>query len=283
MNIRNIPQRLTRKAILAAPSLVAWSHHRLELTMKRSREMAEGFLNTGLTASELEEFTLWCYQTNYHPNKGYSQKLFDWEIRCWDQHLTNCRKVLVLAAGRGREVSHLDSRGIDVWATEPNYAASKACEAVLKNKAKLSNATFREFALHGPAIWSPSDVLPEFDAVIVGWGSLSHCFGTELRRDLFRQIARLCPKGPILASFWTQDSGSGPKRGRAFDAGLKIGHWTNVVTRQDSDEHLHRFFAPHLGVALAFEKAELDELADIANREVIEVSKPGTYPHVVMR
>ena len=165
--------------------------------------MAEGFLNTGLTASELEEFTLWCYRTNYHPHLGYSQKLFDWEIRCWDTYLDDCRKILVLAAGRGREVGHLKSS----WATEPSLVAFKACEAVLKDEARLSHATFREFARQGPTIWSPSDVVPEFD-VIIGWGSLSHCFGTELRRDLFRQIPSFCPKGPILASFWTQHGGN---------------------------------------------------------------------------
>ena len=144
--------------------------------MKRSREMAEGFLNTGLTASELEEFTLWCYRTNYHPHQGHSQKLFDWEIRCWDTYLDDCRKILLLAAGRGREVGHLKSRGMDVWATEPSLVAFKACEAVLKDEARLSHATFREFARQGPTIWSPSDVVPEFDAVIIGWGSLSHCW-----------------------------------------------------------------------------------------------------------
>ena len=141
----------------------------------------------------------------------------------------------MLAAGRGRQVVIL---------------FQECPKAVLKNKAKFSNATFREFARHGPAIWSPSDVYRNSDGSSLG-GVAFHSL-VELDATSFVK-SPFCPKGPILASFWTQDSGEMPKRGRASMLPAQD-RTLDQATRQDS-QHLHRVFAPHLGVALAFEKA----------------------------
>ena len=176
----------------------------------------------------------------------------------------------------------MQSRQIEVWATEPDPTAFKTCQTICGDHTRISDATFRDFAFKGRESWSDPDSIPVFDSVIIGWGSLSHCFGTALRRDLFRRIGELCPDGPILSSFWYQQNKNSTNRGRAYDAGAKIGRWARSLNIKGSYEHLECSYAPHLGGALGFDESSLEDLANIADREVVELPMQGRYPNVVM-
>jgi hypothetical protein len=75
----------------------------------------------------------------------------------------------------------------------------------------------------------------EPDAVIVGWGSYTHIMGAERRVEFLRSLRAVCPRGPVLLSFFVQTGNEAerPRRWRSTlrrllgttDAMVEAGDW----------------------------------------------------------
>ena len=129
--------------------------------------------------------------------------LNDWEAEVADEYLPAGSRVVVTAAGGGREVLALAERGLTAAGFEPNPALVQAGRALLERRHSGGRASLDP---------CPRDVFPPAagpcDAVVVGWGSYIHIQGRDARVALLRQARARLPAGaPLLVSFWERPRG----------------------------------------------------------------------------
>ncbi len=192
--------------------------------------------------------------------------LEDWEARIVDERFTPGSRVVVTAAGGGREVLALAERGFEVEGFEPNEALVEAGRRLIAERgaaATLDVSGRDAFPGAGPC-----------DAVVVGWGSYIHIQGRARRVAMLRAAREsLGPGGVLVLSFWERPDAEG--------------RYFRVVRAVASTVRRLRGRAPaELGDTMrdtyvhVFTRAEIEaELAD-AGFEVAEIhSRP--YPHAV--
>lgn len=129
----------------------------------------------------------------------FNHALFFWEIAAMEKWFPPApASVLVGAAGGGREACALLKRGYRVCAFEPNPKLFAHC-AELRTQ-------FPQFECHMldyEQFMSPDCPLNprQFDAIVAGWGSLSHVGDSAALSRLVATFARYCPAGTLLLSF----------------------------------------------------------------------------------
>jgi hypothetical protein len=129
--------------------------------------------------------------------------LFPWEVEWFDALLPPPpARILVAGAGAGAEVVALRARGYAVAATEPVERLARQCAEVGARPV---------WPLDHEALGTLAG--ERFDAVLLGWGSLTHVL-TPAGRQRTLEAAAALTSGPILASFWTQASAGPPPSGR---------------------------------------------------------------------
>jgi len=114
-----------------------------------------------------------------------------------------------------------------------------------------------------------------YDAVLLGWGALSHVILPSVRERTLATAAALAPDGPVLASFLLrgQDRRSGRSRRLGCAIGDRIGRARGVT--EDTGEVS---FSTNLGFAYVFGKGELEALAASCDRQLVWDREPG-FPH----
>lgn len=161
--------------------------------------------------SELAYSAQHTYQSD-QPTTGLG--LFAWEERALAAFPPAPARVLIGAAGGGREAFALAARGYAVTAFEPSpvLAHSMASRAERDGGVAAYRARYAELPVLHPArsadaVLDLQTVAP-FDAGILGWASLSHLTTDRARVETLRWFARLVA-GPVLVSFFTrQDPGA---------------------------------------------------------------------------
>ena len=124
--------------------------------------------------------------------------LWWWEEAALDRYFSECRSVLLGAAGGGREIVGLSRRGIQVDAFEPCPGLVESCQEFLTSE-----------GIAARAILSPPDRVPDqfgtYDGLIMGWGGYMHIAGRQTRIQFLKQFRRhVRAGGPILLSFFTR-------------------------------------------------------------------------------
>jgi hypothetical protein len=164
-------------------------------------------------------------QQTYFPG-GYRFRsgLFPWEQKAFDSPLfPRSGRVLVGAAGAGRELVALVERGFDVVAFDPCAPFADAARGVADAaKSTVIHASYGDLVdaaegRGGPLAEAVAGA--PFDAVVLGWGSLSHVLPSTARASLLRAVRTLAPHAPVLTSFAiVPDSGGEPEsKGRVRD------------------------------------------------------------------
>ena len=131
------------------------------------------------------------YLSENHNMKG----LWDWELEAIGEYLSPENRFLVLAAGAGREVIALLSKGIAVDAWECNDNLITYGNALLeKNKfnCRISSVDPNMF----PSIANGKI----YNFCIIGWGAYCHIFPREYRIQLLAQCKNAV-HGPVLISY----------------------------------------------------------------------------------
>lgn len=134
--------------------------------------------------------------------------LQQWETHALDAHFGDTRRVLVAAAGDGREIQALMERGIDTLGFDP-------CPDLVSRAASRLGTSGGDNRLIRSRPSRVPDIFMEdtFDGAVVGWAGYTHIIGAATRIAFLRQIRDLLPPGaPLLLSFFTR-SGS-PRRFR---------------------------------------------------------------------
>lgn len=260
---------------------------RADAGFERLQEMAHGmvggFFSAALSPEEQSAVSVRVYERTFR--KATRRDLAAWEKRWFARRLpAPPAQVLVGAAGQGPEVIHLVSLGYRVDALEPSQAGARAstvagagtvCAARYED---LGRAVFDRSA--GPA---ESLAGRRYDAIVLGWGSLSHVLRARDRARLLHACDRLAPCGPILASFLELSDGNIPAgRGRAAGsaAGRVVGR-ARGFSRESIEEAAGAHFGYWFGFCQVLSRKEIDALGRQVGRRVIWDNDDGSgYPHV---
>ena len=155
----------------------------------------------GLTAA------VYARQHTYFPGgHRFRSGLFPWEKKAFDSPLfPRSGRVLIGAAGAGRELVALVERGFDVVAFDPCAPFADAARGVADpTKTTVIHASYGDLVAAaegrgGPLVAAVAGA--PFDAVVLGWGSLSHVLPSSERTSLLRAVRALAPSAPVLTSF----------------------------------------------------------------------------------
>jgi hypothetical protein len=244
-------------------------------------QVAGGFLAEALTEAERNELGAALYDGAHRgPRAG---GLFAWERDWFARRLPRPpARILVGGAGDGREAAPLAAQGYELDAFEPAARPAAACAARLGRSGRVVTCRYQDLSaavLDGAGGPATSFVSRRYAAVLLGWGSLTHVLDAEERRRLLAACARLCPEGPVLASFWLRASDEVATPGRAERAGRALGR---ALGRLRGAEPLQGCrFGWWYGFGYAFGRAEIEALAAGAGRRVLWEEASG-YPHVTL-
>jgi hypothetical protein len=229
--------------------------------------------------------TLYAGQSTYLPGgHRFEGGLFPWEKRALEAPaFPRSGRVLLGAAGAGRELAALVQRGFEVVAFDPCKPFVDAARGVAPpDRATLIHASYRDLVDAAGGRGGPLGAAgagAPFDAVVLGWGSLSHVLPGVERVALLRAVHALAPRGPVLASFAldperaTPVPGKGRVRDRLRRAFAALGA---PGVSEDGDR-----FLPDTGF---FSYLSGDEVIDLAWRTGYEVAlfEEAPYPHALL-
>lgn len=233
-----------------------------------------GYLGRSLSSVEKERLGTALYGAilGGRPEPG---ELFDWEREWYAAELPPPpARVLVGGAGAGREVRALVAMGYVVDALEPAPSAAELCRSHLGPGGDVVVGSYRDLVAGTTRLSSR-----KYDAVLLGWGSLSHVLSTEGQRALLRAAAALTPKGPILASFWMHHGESADLSRRAYSWGRRLGELTaqaRGLTPGPSQDKLT--FSSWAGFSAPLSAEDLQMLADTVGRLLRSDTAAGDYP-----
>jgi SAM-dependent methyltransferase len=142
---------------------------------------------------------------------------FDWEVAAVDGWFPASGRVLVAAAGAGREMLALHRRGYAVHGFDPS-AELRACAA----------APFAAAGLAATVDPAEHDRVPPLDgpyvAAVLGWSAYGFIATAERRVAFLAELsAALAPGAPVLLSMWGRRPPS-----RRYDAVLRV---ANLIRR----------------------------------------------------
>lgn len=288
-----------RSALLGLAAVEAAGSRALRRAVAAADGFVAGVLDAALAPDEKSEIGVRLYDDSaqYRGERG----LFDWEQAWFARHLPRAGagalapRVLVGGCGAGRELGPLLEAGYTVHAFDP--APSLVALAAQRHPAARTRvATFESWA-RDPSVDSDGDVdggsagpvhlgdadeaasrgEPHYDAILFGWGSLSHVLDPGERLRVLQRAASACPHGPILVSYWarTFDTDSRARRVGA-GVGRVVARARGVDGAASGDP-----WQPSTGFVHPFTEAELCELGAAIGRRFVREGGPGDYPHGV--
>jgi hypothetical protein len=236
--------------------------------------LGESFFSHALSAREQTQLSGALYDREFRPETQKTE-LMDWEVRWFEQQLPPPpARVLVGAAGGGRECVALVDRGYEVDGFDPSPAAVAHAERRLAGRGRVAVGSYAD--LGGPRLsWLRS----RYDAVLLGWGSLSHVIGEPARRGLFVAVDELAGEGPVLSSFYLADADSSSP-GRVARLGQRLGEWVGQRRGASAGEPVSLTYWGGFVHELAVE--EIQALAGGISRSA-EWHLTDGMPHVTLR
>ena len=290
-----------------ALTAAAVAYARLSTTLERARTAGDRFVGAtlaeALTAAERGQLGIALYDVS---PRHRGQGLFSWERRWLDRRLPPPpARLLVGACGAGREALVLAAAGYRVDAFDPAASllallTERAAAGRRSGMPELRSGAFRYEELAAAVLdGQPSPAATfageRYDAVLLGWTSLSHVLDGSERRRLIRALDRLCPAGPILASFWSDDDSDGPgdsddsdgetrapAETRAEQAGRRVGRALASFRGLPVADGARESFLLDAGFLHRLGRAEVAELAAAAGRSALWEADDGSGSHVTL-
>lgn len=207
----------------------------------------------------------------YNRNPNYLDRN-NKEFHPWEQSIVGeffpppPARVLVGACGGGREMVALATLGYEVAGFDPAPSLVDLARSQISAPSLLSVevASYEDLiAQHGAPPTAP------YNALILGWGSLSHLSDPHTRRALLLKARELCPEGPILLS-WVHDGPSEPEL-----AVRKILLSLGVSTRDRRES-----YNTVGGYSRGYSHEEIFALASATSNRVLRYDE-GDYPHAL--
>jgi hypothetical protein len=189
------------------------------LTRERLNAVDEEFY----TSSKLTENA---GEPDYHSKEYNRRGLWDFEKRVLADYFSGCKRLLVIAAGGGREVLALQRLEYEVDGFESHPSLVAAANELLR--AEGYDSVVRPV----PRDKGPNTGIT-YDGIIIGWGAYMLVQGRKRRIALLQQLrAQTQAQCPLLLSFFKQ-----PKR---FDISnticISVANMIRRVLRQEPAE-----------------------------------------------
>jgi len=164
----------------------------------------EGFWLGCLSPEDLNAITAnhYLHSHEFTSSQHNLRGLFDWESSLLGQYFRPGSRILVAAAGGGREVLALRRAGYPAEGFECSPPLVQASRAIFQQQGEPEGV-----------ILCPADQVPTgpaiYNALVVGWTAYSH-IPTRRRRVAFLRAlrSRALPQSPILVSFFTRNQSS---------------------------------------------------------------------------
>lgn len=204
-----------------------WSERWLERFARVLRIAHEGFWLGWFDSDELTLATVASYnRENPYATRAHNLSgLFQWEHKVVTEYFGSGFRILVAAAGAGRELVALNRLGYRADGFDCSIALVGAGQRLIA-----------ECGLDASLSFCPPAMVPDStrhcDGIIVGWGGYTHIPGTARRVEFLRQLHRVVSAGaPVLLSFWARPDPAAPDDYRV----LKLASHTRAL-RRSSDE-----------------------------------------------
>lgn len=198
-------------------------------------------LRRALTVDEKQALSIALYEDSFNPGNDFAG-LYPWEQKWFSRRLPKPpSRLLVGAAGCGREAKALEGLGYSIVALEPTSRAAQHCKRTLARTSTVVQGSYEDlvaaaFGRSDPRF--PLTSQDRFDAVILGWGSLGHVLRAEDRLRLLSACDALCPTGPILFSlFRPAESGRSERAAEASPAFFSWGGFLAEPTAEELAAH----------------------------------------------
>jgi ubiquinone/menaquinone biosynthesis C-methylase UbiE len=152
-----------------------------------------------LRENSLQKVTADCYARDgvFGSEEHNRRGLLNWEQAAIERFFPTRSKVVIAAAGGGREALAMVAQGFDVVAFDPDARLIEQCR-----KRLTTEQTQRLTLMPAPPNAVPAFAHATFDAGIVGWGALTHMTSSAVRMAFLRSFAALLkPGAPALISF----------------------------------------------------------------------------------
>lgn len=150
--------------------------------------------------------------------------------------------LLVGACGGGREIFGLLAHGyriaaaydpvapfIEALRSDPRLTDTRGSLYVGPHQAVAALPIISELHRRGSQV----------DGIIVGWGSYTHLLRAERRVQFLHALRSICPNGPVLLSFFVDESSTEDERPRRLRASLRKLLGT-APSRVEAGDALHR-------------------------------------------
>jgi len=162
---------------------------------------------------------------DYHSKEYNRSGLWNWQKDLLTRYFGDCRRLLVLGAGGGREVLALLQLGYQVDGFESHRDLVVAANELLREEG-FDPAVHRVAPNEGP------DSGTTYDGIVVGW-DMYMSIPTRRRRIAFlRQLrTQTRVRGPILLDFYPR-----PSQSRQYDVTATIANTIRRVLRREPAE-----------------------------------------------
>jgi hypothetical protein len=248
------PSRAARRAI-------SWQSN-VDRALRTVKGLSEGVLLGLLSGESLDEIDRQYYDgIAQYADPTYNRRgLQDWEERGVDRWFADCRRIVVIGAGGGREVLALARLGYDVVGFECNERLVRAANELLE-----AEGCTRCVARMERSTWP--DAPAAFDGCVIGWGTYMLIRGRG-RRVAFLTAARrsLAPRAPILLSYFVRAGMAARFRTSAWTANtvLKLRGRPGAWIPDDAlvPNYVHFFDKDEVGKELSAAGLELVDMGD---------------------
>jgi len=244
------------------------------------------FLLTRDADREALTIALYDRRTAYLPQSRQYDGLHEWEVRFLrNPHFPHRGRILLGAAGGGRELRALTRLGYEVDAFEPAPALLAGARTVISapGRGRVELGSYRTFVEGARGEGPLAEMLrgARYDAVVLGWGSFSHVYAREERRAVLTAMRALCPEGPLVLSFDTTPREKREPRSRATRF-LREQVLPRVRKARGEREPLEPLaFWPGIGFLVAFDRARIEQEAHDAGYRV-EAFAIEPYGHALL-
>lgn len=227
-----------------------------------------------LNSEEKEKLGLRMYNNAKRSYRG--KTLHDWERKWFTGSLpAPPSKVLVAACGAGRELKELLEMGYEVKGFDGSESMVSECRARLP-EVEVFLSTFREFEIN-----NQSSKQKEYDAVLIGWGSIMHLYDKKSLNSFFTTLNAVCPQGPILFSGQLSRDGKNLSQSRSAKTGRLLATGICKVLRRSTNNLEFDYFTVREGFLKLHHYSDFVELADKLDR-VVE-SHNYDYPCITLQ
>ena len=212
----------------------------------------------------------------------FSEGMWAWEAALLEQpRVPRSGRVLLGAAGGGRELQWLLERGYEVCAFEPVATFFESARSIARGTNTLViQASYQDLVARAAGKAGPLDSFGgHVDLCILGWGSISHLTEPSDVLETFRALRALAPEAPVITSFLLRSKGVPDVKGGARTLRRKLRRVLEAVGRPSVPAGLR--FTTSAGFCYEFSHSELSELWLQAGYEVASLGEVP-YPHALL-